>query len=123
MWGCSALGRDLERGFKRRGRADDAYPDLSATDPCGAQRCEGRMIKVKLWAGLRPLADNQDVVCVEARTIREMLRELEERYPALATPFRDQVAVAVDGVIYRNDWSRALPENADVMLMRRISGG
>lgn len=81
------------------------------------------MVEVKLWAGLRPLADNQDMVRVEARTIREMLRKLAERYPGLEGPIRDQVAVAIDGVIYRNDWSRELPEGAEVMLMRRLAGG
>lgn len=81
------------------------------------------MVEVKLWAGLRPLADNQDMVRVEARTIREMLRKLEERYPGLAGPIRGQVAVSVNGVIYRNDWSQDLPEGAEVMLLRRIAGG
>lgn len=81
------------------------------------------MVEVQLWAGLQPLADNQKVVCVEARTIREMLRKLEDRYPGLSDPIRGQVAVSVNGVIYRNDWSRELPEGAEVMLMRRLSGG
>ena len=54
------------------------------------------MVEVKLWAGLRPLADNQSVVRVEARTIRELLRKLEERYPGLAGPIRGEVAVAVE---------------------------
>jgi molybdopterin synthase sulfur carrier subunit len=81
------------------------------------------MVDVTLWAGLQLLADNQKVVHVEARTIREMFRKLEELYPALADPIRGQVAVAVDGVIYRNNWSQKLPENAEVMLMRRLSGG
>ena len=76
-----------------------------------------------MWAGLRPLADNQPVVWVEARTIREMLRKLEERYPGLEAPFRGQVAVAVNGVIYRDDWSKELPDGAEVMLIRRIAGG
>jgi molybdopterin synthase sulfur carrier subunit len=81
------------------------------------------MVDVTLWAGLQLLADNQKVVHVEARTIREMFRKLEELYPALADPIRGQVAVAVDGVIYRNNWSQKLPEKAEVMLMRRLSGG
>ena len=81
------------------------------------------MIEVKLWAGLRPLAGNQATVQVEARTIREMLRKLVERYPGLADPIRTQVAVAVNGVIYRNEWSQELPDGAEVMLMRRLSGG
>jgi molybdopterin synthase sulfur carrier subunit len=81
------------------------------------------MVDVTLWADLQLLADNQKVVHVEARTIREMFRKLEELYPALADPIRGQVAVAVDGVIYRNNWSQKLPEKAEVMLMRRLSGG
>ena len=81
------------------------------------------IVDVKLWAGLRPLADNNATVQVEAVTIREMLRKLEERYPALRDPIRGQVAVAVNGVIYRDDWSQELPDGAEVMLMRRLAGG
>ena len=81
------------------------------------------MVTAKLWAGLRPLANNQTEVRVEARTIRELLRKLEETYPGLAQPFRGEVAVSVDGVIYRNDWSRPIPDGAEVMLMRRLAGG
>ena len=81
------------------------------------------MVDVTLWAGLRPLADNQKTVRVQARTIREMLRKLQDRYPALAAPIKGDVAVAVNGVIYRNDWSQELPEGAEVMLVRRIAGG
>ena len=81
------------------------------------------MVQVTLWAGLVPLADNQKSVTVEAKTIRELLRKLEERYPGLAEPFRSQVAVAIDGVIFRNDWSQEIPEGAEVFLMRRLAGG
>ncbi len=81
------------------------------------------MVDVTLWSGLRPLADHQEVVHVEARTIRELLRKLAERYPGLRDPIRGQVAVAVDGVIFRDDWSQELPEDAEVMLIRRIPGG
>ena len=81
------------------------------------------MLDVKLWAGLRPLADNQKVVRVQARTIWELLRKLEVRYPGLAGPIKGEVAVSVNGVIYRNDWSQKLPEGAEIMLMRRLAGG
>ena len=81
------------------------------------------MVDVTLWAGLIPLADNQKTVSIEARTIREMLRKLEERYPGLRDPIKSEVAVVIDGVIYRNDWSQTLPEGAEVFLMRRLAGG
>lgn len=81
------------------------------------------MVTVTLWGGLRPFADNQAAVEVEARNIRELLRKLAERYPGLEAPIRNEVAVAIDGVIYRDDWSQPLPEGAEVFLMRRLAGG
>ena len=81
------------------------------------------MVEVTLWAGLVPLADNQKKINVEAETIRELLRKLEERYPGLREPIKNQVAVAVDGVIYRNNWSQKIPDGAEVFLMRRLAGG
>ncbi len=81
------------------------------------------MVEVTLWGGLVPLADNKKTVSVEARTIRELLRKLAERYPALSRPIKSEVAVAIDGVIYRDDWSQAIPDGAEVFLMRRLSGG
>ena len=81
------------------------------------------MVEVTLWGGLVPLADNQKTLTVEAGTIRDVLRALQERYPALSGPIRNEVAVVVAGVVYRNDWSREIPEGAEVFLMRRLAGG
>ncbi len=81
------------------------------------------MVEVTLWGGLVPLADNQKKLSVEARTIRELLGRLQEQYPALREPIKNEVAVVVDGVIYRNDWSKDIPEGAEVFLMRRLAGG
>lgn len=81
------------------------------------------MVDVTLWGGLVPLADDQKTLSIEADTIRELLRKLQERYPALSGPIRNEVAVVIDGVIYRNDWSQRIPEGAEVFLMRRLAGG
>ncbi|PVA05744.1 MoaD/ThiS family protein [Thalassorhabdomicrobium marinisediminis] len=81
------------------------------------------MVQVTLWAGLRPLAEDQEHVTIEAATIRELLSKLQLRYPALEQPFRNDVAVAINGTIYRDDWSQGIPEDAEVFLMRRIPGG
>ena len=81
------------------------------------------MVEVTLWGGLVPFADNQSKLKVEARTIRELLRKLEERYPGLRAPIKNEVAVVIDGVVYRNDWSQEIPEGAEVFLMRRLAGG
>ncbi len=81
------------------------------------------MVQVTLWGGLVPLAENQKTLTVEADTIRELLRKLQERYPGLSGPIKNDVAVAVDGVIYRDDWSQKIPEGVEVFLMRRLAGG
>lgn len=81
------------------------------------------MVEVTLWAGLIPLADNQKTVTVHATTISELLRKLGERYPGLQGPIESEVAVVIDGRIYRDDWTQSVPEGADVFLMRRLAGG
>ena len=81
------------------------------------------MVDVTLWAGLQPLADHQKTLSVEATTIRELLRKLEERYPGLAGPFKSEVAVSINGTIYRNNWSQKIPDGAEVFLIRRLTGG
>ncbi len=81
------------------------------------------MVEVTLWAGLRPLAGNQEHVTIEANTIRELLRRLQERYPGLEGPIKKDVAVAINGTIYRDDWSQSIPDGAEVFLMRRLAGG
>ena len=81
------------------------------------------MVTVSFWAGLVPLADNQKTVEVEARDIRELLRKLTERFSGLRDPIKNDVAVVVDGVIYRNNRSIKLTDNAEVFLIRRIAGG
>ena len=81
------------------------------------------MVEVKLSAALAALADNQRQINIEARNIRELFRKLEERYPGLGPVIKNDVAVAIDGVIYRDNWSTELPEGAEIYLMRRLTGG
>ena len=81
------------------------------------------MVAVTHWGSLAALADDQRQVEVDARDIRELFRKLGARYPALREPIENDIAVSIDGVIYRDTWSKELPEDAEVFLMRRLSGG
>lgn len=81
------------------------------------------MVEVTLWGGLVPLAENQKTITVEAGTVRELLRKLQERYPGLKAAIENDVAVVVDGVVYRDDRSKELAADAEVFLMRRLAGG
>ena len=60
---------------------------------------------------------------MEASTIRELFRKLEEDYPGMAPHIARGIAVSINGKIYRDDWGRELPEGAEIYLLPRIQGG
>lgn len=81
------------------------------------------MAEVHLWGALRPSAGGASSVQVNARTIRELFRKLEEEYPGMAPHIARGVAVSINGKIYRDTWEQELPEGAEIYLLPRIQGG
>ena len=81
------------------------------------------MVEVKLWGSLAASAGGADKVNIEAKDIRELLRKLAERYPGVERYLPQGIAVSIDGVIYRDDWSKELPQDAKVFLLPRLAGG
>lgn len=81
------------------------------------------MADIHLWGALRPAAGGASVVQVEAKTIRELFRKLEDRYPGMAPHIARGVAVSIDGKIYRDTWDQELTEGAEIYLLPRIQGG
>lgn len=79
--------------------------------------------EIHLWGALRPLAGGASSVFVEAQTIRELFRKLQEQYPGMEAHIRRGVAVSINGKIYRDLWDTSLPQGAEVYLMPRIPGG
>ncbi len=81
------------------------------------------MVQVTLWGSLAATAGGKDKLEIEAKDIRELFRKLAEQYPAFE-PFIDRgIAVAIDGVIYRDTWSKELPQDAEIFLLPRLAGG
>ena len=81
------------------------------------------MVQVALWGGLAAAAGGNKTVEIEAKDIRELFRKLAERYPGLERHIKSGIAVSIDGVIYRDTWSKELPEDAEIFLLPRLSGG
>ena len=79
-------------------------------------------MEVQLSGGLRDAAGAASIQ-IEAATIRELMRKIEERYPNLATSLQDEVAVSINGQIFRDNWNQEIPVGAEVFLMPRIPGG
>lgn len=78
---------------------------------------------VQLSGPLRAAVGNQASITVDAHTIRELFRQLSEQYPDFKTSLANGVAVAINGNVYRDDWSTAIAEDAEVVLLPRIQGG
>jgi sulfur-carrier protein len=81
------------------------------------------MVQVTLWAALGAAAGGKEKLDIEAKTIRELFRKLADQYPGLEPYIKQGIAVSIDGVIYRDTWSKDLPEDAEVFLLPRIAGG
>ena len=81
------------------------------------------MAEIHLWGALRPAAGGASSVNVEAETIRELFRKLEERYPGMAPFIARGIAVSIDGKIFRDSWNESIPAGAEVYLLPRIQGG
>ena len=81
------------------------------------------MLQVSLTGSLRSAAGGAAMVEIEARTIRELLSKIVERYPRMNQHLEAGIAVSIDGEIYRDDWSIEIPANSEVFLLPRIQGG
>ncbi len=80
-------------------------------------------MQVGLSGPLRVAADGEESINIEAETIRELLTRLQERYPAMKQHMEIGIAVSINGMIYRDNWSTRIPADADVYLLPRIAGG
>ena len=81
------------------------------------------MAEIHLWGALRPAAGGAPLVYIEAKTIRELFRKLEEQYPGMSQHIARGIAVSINGRIYRDSWETELPEDAEIYLLPRIQGG
>ena len=80
-------------------------------------------MQVSVSGTLRSAVGGASTIDIEASTIRELLNRLLDRYPQMQANLDEGIAVAINGDIYRDDWSQAIPQNADVVLIPRIKGG
>ena len=80
-------------------------------------------MKVKLSGSLVGAAGGQAEFDVEPGTINQILARLGRDHPLLAPIIEDGVAVAVDGVVYRGDFSRHVSPGEEVIVLRQIIGG
>lgn len=81
------------------------------------------MATINLWGALRPAANGDASIEIEASTIRELMNKLEERYPLMTPEIEEGIAVSINGTIYQDAWSERIPADAEIYLLPRIPGG
>ena len=81
------------------------------------------MVQVMLSGSLQAAACGSLALEVEATTIRLLLVTLKKKVPGFEEHFEQGVAVSINGQIFRDDWSREIPADAEVFVLPRLSGG
>ena len=78
---------------------------------------------------LRDLTGGRSEVQVSGRTLREVVRSLDQQYPGMAARLledgrpRSEIAFAVDGVVADLGLLQPVEERSEVIIMPAISGG
>ena len=81
------------------------------------------MARVHFTGNFRRLAGGVTEASVDAPTVRDLLRQLGERYPALAPHLDEGVAIAIDGEIHQDALFSPIGADSEVHLMPKIAGG
>ena len=81
------------------------------------------MARVVLSGTLKQLAGGRAELIVEAHDVRQLLRELGERFPELAPHLDAGYAIAIDGEIFQDVWFAPIGPDSEVHLVPAIRGG
>ena len=82
------------------------------------------MARLVLSGDLQKLTGSEAVVEIDARDVKQLLRMLSERFPALAPHLeQDSFAIAIDGEIFQDVWFAPIGADSEVHLIPAIRGG
>ena len=81
------------------------------------------MAHVVLSGTLKQLAGGDAEIEIAARNVQQLLRELGERFPALAPHLDAGYAIAIDGEIFQDAWFAPIGPDSEVHLVPAIRGG
>ena len=60
---------------------------------------------------------------VEATTFRQLIRELDQKYPGLGSQVEEGMAVAIDGEIFQDAYHVEWKPGSEIVLIPKIGGG
>ena len=78
---------------------------------------------VVIPSGLRHRTGGESRLLVDARDVRGLLRELDRRFPGLASEIEERCQVAIDGEILPDAWLEAVAPESEIHFLPQIGGG
>ena len=81
------------------------------------------MARVVFTGSLKRLTGGDDALDVDAANVRQLMRGVAERYPALKPHIESGMAVAIDSQIYQDAWFQPIGPDSEVHLLPKIAGG
>lgn len=80
-------------------------------------------VNVTYLSTFRPALGGAESLEIQAKTLRELMRKILNKYPKMQKHLDAGIALAIDGHIYRDNWDVEIPKGAEVYIMPRITGG
>lgn len=81
------------------------------------------MTHVVLTGALRQFTGGRSEFDLEAKNVRQLLRQLGEQHPALQPHLEEGIAIVIDGEIYQDALLEPIPPESEVHLIPKIGGG
>ena len=60
---------------------------------------------------------------VEAKTLRDVLKEMDRRYPGLGEHLEEETTVAIDGAIHDVGYYQIIGPSSEVFFIPKLEGG
>ena len=81
------------------------------------------MARVVFTGSLKRLTGGDAELELDAANVRQLMRGVGERYPALKPHIETGMAVAIDGQIYQDAWLQPVGPDSEVHLLPKLAGG
>lgn len=81
------------------------------------------MAHVTLIGNLRQYTGGVTALDIEAANVRQLFRQLGEKFPELAPHLEEGLAVAIDGQIYQDALLEPIGAESEVHILPQIAGG
>ncbi len=81
------------------------------------------MARVVLTRALCRFTEGQAEFDLEVSSVRDLFRQLGDRFPTMQPHLEQGIAVAINGQIYQDALFEAIPPDSEVHVIPQIAGG